>query len=145
VHSLAWTVVRVVVSSWGTGGVHGSVDARFLYDGLYHTMLIHVVVKLLVSRDLDAYEFLVSSISNLISMRVEYLDDIVPLVKVLLGAEPASLCAMMIIGFFEAVHLKKSLRSHGVVLYPASARHLSNSMEKFWPAGGNRIDCLWPV
>jgi hypothetical protein len=34
----------------------GGVDARFLYDGLYHTMLVHVVVELLVSGDPDAYE-----------------------------------------------------------------------------------------
>jgi hypothetical protein len=68
-----------------------SVDARFLYDSLYHTVLVHVVVELLVSGDPDAYELLVS---NLVYVLVEYLDDIVPFVKVLLGAEPAEVIAV---------------------------------------------------
>jgi hypothetical protein len=52
-------------------------------------MLVHVVVKLIISGDPDAYELLVSSISDLISTLVEYLDDIVLFVKVLFGAGAA--------------------------------------------------------
>jgi hypothetical protein len=58
----------------------------------------------------------------------------------------SSLCAMMIIDFFALVHLKKSLRSHGVFLSPAYSRHLSNSIESTVLRVRNRIGhlCLTP-
>jgi hypothetical protein len=57
-------------------------------------MLVHVVVALLVSRDLDADELFVRGVSDLISMFVDYLDDIVPFVKILFGAEPAKVITL---------------------------------------------------
>jgi hypothetical protein len=72
----------------------GPVDVRFLWYSLYHTMLVHVVVALLVSRDLDADELFVRGVSDLISMFVDYLDDIVPFVKILFGAEPAEVITL---------------------------------------------------
>ena len=42
----------------------GSVYARFFYDSLYDTMLVHVVVELLICRDPDAYDsLLVASVT----------------------------------------------------------------------------------
>jgi hypothetical protein len=52
-------------------------------------MLVHVIVELIVSRDPDTNELFVSCIGNLVAMLVEDLDDIIPLVKVLLRAKPS--------------------------------------------------------
>ena len=42
----------------------GSVNARFFYDSLYDTILVHVVVELLICRDPDAYDsLLVASVT----------------------------------------------------------------------------------
>jgi hypothetical protein len=52
-------------------------------------MLVHLIVELFISRDLYSDELFVSSVSDLISVAVEYLDNNVPFVKVLHEAEPA--------------------------------------------------------
>ena len=42
----------------------GSVNARFFYDSVYPTILVHVVVELLICRDPDAYDsLLVASVT----------------------------------------------------------------------------------
>ena len=75
-------------------------------------MLINVIVELLISCYFDADKLFVDCVGNLVSMLVEDLYDTVPLVKVLFWTKPAKVIAAS----YALVHLKKSLRSHGVFL-----------------------------
>jgi hypothetical protein len=55
---------------------------------------MRVVVVLISSRDLDADEFFVCSVGDLISLFLEYLYDGVPFVKIVLRTEPPKDIAM---------------------------------------------------
>ena len=54
-------------------------------------MLVLVIVELFVSRDFDSDEISFSSVSDWISVAVEYFGRIVPFVKLFLGTEPAKI------------------------------------------------------
>jgi hypothetical protein len=84
------TVVQVVEQCWGMEGAR-----PLLHDigGVYHAILVvQVVVEDLVSWYSDADKLFVCGVCHLVF--VEYLDDIVRYVKVLLGAEPAEIIAV---------------------------------------------------
>jgi hypothetical protein len=62
--------------------IFGTCHVSLCDDGVYHSILIHVIVELLISCYFDSDKLFVGCIGNLVSMSVEDLDDTVPFVKV---------------------------------------------------------------
>jgi hypothetical protein len=69
--------------------VFGTCHVSLCDDGVYHSMLVHVIVELLISCYFDADKLFVGCVGNLISMLVEDLYDTVPFVTVLFWTKPA--------------------------------------------------------
>ena len=79
--------------------------------------------------DVDSYELLVCTVRYCILVLVEVLDKGISLVCDVFRSEPTKVVA---VGDDEyGLTILNSLRSHGVLIYPVSITHLSNSIEKF--------------
>jgi hypothetical protein len=71
-----------------------SAQVGFFEDVVKHSLLIHVVVVLFVSIEVDTYELFARSVGDVVLVRVEGSDEEVPLVHVVGTAKPSEVVAM---------------------------------------------------